>query len=71
MRDEDIRRFIHDIRNPIGALVGFAHILNSREGQLSDEQRTQVIESILRTSERLAAMVDEFSDQHRAQSDGS
>lgn len=67
--DAEVRRFIHDIRNPIGALVGFAHILKTREGRLSDEQRTQVIDSMLRTSERLSKMVEEFSAAHRAQSD--
>lgn len=64
MQDEEIRRFIHDLRNPIGALIGFAHIMQSREDSLTDEQRTQVLESMLRTSQRLSDVVDEFSKSH-------
>ena len=69
MQEEEFRRFIHDIRNPIGALIGFAHILQSRDDKLSDEQREQVIDSMVRTSERLSQVVDEFSDFHLPRSD--
>ena len=64
MKEEEFRRFIHDIRNPIGALIGFAHILKSRDDKLSEEQREQVVDSMVRTSERLSQVVDEFSDVH-------
>ena len=65
MQEEEFRRFIHDIRNPIGALIGFAHILKSRDDKLTAEQRERVLDSMLRTSERLATMVDDFSEEHR------
>ena len=67
--DAEVRRFIHAIRNPIGAMVGFAHILKTREEKLSAAQRSQVIDSMYRTTERLSKLVDEFSDAHKAQSD--
>ncbi|MBW3594590.1 MAG: hypothetical protein KY391_03345 [Actinobacteria bacterium] len=66
--DAEVRRFVHDIRNSIGALVGFAHILKTREERLSDEQRSQVIDSMFRTAERLSKMVEDFAAAHRAQS---
>ena len=68
MGDAEVRRFIHDIRNPIGALIGFAHLLKTRDDKLSDEQRSEVLDSISRTSERLSKMVEEFADAHEAQS---
>ena len=67
--DAELRRFIHDIRNPIGAVVGFAHILKTRDGRLSEEQRSQVIDSLFRTSERLSKMVEDFADAHPDQRD--
>ena len=57
----DIRKFIHDIRNPIGALVGFTHVLRGKKNDLTPEQMDQVVESMHRTVERLSRIVDEFS----------
>jgi len=62
--DAEFRRFIHDIRNPIGALVGFTHILQTRDDKLSDDQRSEVLESMRRTSERLSKLVEDFADAH-------
>ena len=64
---DEVRRFIHDIRNPIGALIGFAHIMKTRKDALSPEKQDQVIESMHRTSQRLSDLVDEFSRRHRDQ----
>lgn len=58
--DDDLRKFIHDIRNPIGAIVGFADILQTKGGKISKDQRMQVIEALTRTAGRLSTMVDEF-----------
>lgn len=65
--EDEIRRFIHDLRNPIGALVGFAHILKTRKSALSEEKQAHVIDSMFKTSERLSKMVDEFAARHRDQ----
>jgi len=67
--DAEFRRFIHDIRNPIGALVGFTHILRNRDDKLSDEERSQVLESMHRTSERLSKIVEDFAAAHPAEPD--
>lgn len=66
---EELRRFIHDIRNPIGAIVGFAHILKTRDDKLSDEQYAQVIEALDRTASRLSTMVEAFGAKQRSQSE--
>lgn len=58
--DDDLRKFIHDIRNPIGAIVGFADILQTKGNKISKDQRIQVIEALTRTAGRLSTMVDEF-----------
>jgi len=67
--DKELRRFIHDIRNPIGALIGFAHLLKTREERLSAEQRAQVIDSVLRTTQRLSKMVEDFAEEHPSHRD--
>jgi CheY-like chemotaxis protein len=66
---EVMRRFIHDIRNPIGAIIGFTHILKTGEEKLSEEQHAQVIEALDRTAARLSTMVEAFAAQHRDQSE--
>ena len=67
--DEELRKFIHDIRNPIGAIIGFAHILKTRDDKLSDEQYAQVIEALDRTATLLSSMVETFGTKHRPQSE--
>ena len=59
--DPALRRFIHDIRNPIGALVGFIHVLRSRRDDLTPEQMEKVVASMDKTVARLSQIVDDFS----------
>lgn len=63
--DELVRDFVHDIRNPIGAMVGFTDILKNNDDRISKEKRKQVIEGLTRTAERLKVMVDEFAAERR------
>ena len=68
--DEDVlRKFIHDIRNPIGAVVGFAEILQNKSGRISKEQHKQVIEALSRTAGRLSDMIDEFVKEQKLRQD--
>ena len=67
--EEDLRIFLHDIRNPISAILGFAHLLESRNDDLSDEQRSKVLDSLNRTAQRLSALVDDFSDERSSTTD--
>lgn len=67
--DDELRAFIHDIRNPIGAIVGFAHILRTRNDKLTEKQQVEVIEALDRTAERLSALVEAFAAARRSQSE--
>lgn len=53
---------IHDLKNPLTALIGFLELLST--GDLSDSQRT-LIESALRTGRNLAGLVDDLLDLAR------
>ena len=59
--EEALRSFFHDIRNPISAILGFAHLLENRHDEMSDEQRHKVLESLNRTAQRLSSIVDDFA----------
>jgi signal transduction histidine kinase len=64
---DELRTFLHDIRNPIGAIVGFVHILKSDNKKLSEEQLEKIVDALERTSGRLSAIVESFADEHRHQ----
>ena len=61
---DEMRRFLHDIRNPVGAILGFTHILENRH-KVSEEQLEEILAAIRRVTERLSHIIDEFSDEHR------
>ena len=48
---------IHDLKNPLTALIGFLELLST--GELNDPQRA-LIESALRTGRNLAGLVDDL-----------
>jgi signal transduction histidine kinase len=64
---EALRTFLHDIRNPIGAIVGFVHLLKSDNKRLSEDQLEKIVDSLDRTSGRLSTLVEAFADEHRRQ----
>jgi signal transduction histidine kinase len=66
---DELRTFFHDVRNPIGAIVGFAHILKTRDDRLSEEQLEKVVDALERTAERLSNLVETFADEHRRQAE--
>ena len=67
--EQILRGFLHDIRNPISAILGFTHLLDSRHDDMSEEQRQQVLESLNRTAKRLSSIVDHFSSDQGFTSD--
>ena len=63
--DDAVGTMLHDLRNPIGAISGFANILSTRRDRLSSEQLDQVLDSLQRTAARLSGMVDDFAQRFR------
>jgi CheY-like chemotaxis protein len=63
---DELRKFIHDLRNPIGALTGFVHLIQTQRENLSDEQFDGIVEGIARSATRLGKLVDEFSEKRQA-----
>lgn len=50
----------HEIRTPLGAMIGFADLL--RDHGLSEEERTNYIEILIRNGEQLAAIINDILD---------
>ncbi len=63
--EEFIRGFVHDIRNPISVIVGYADILKHKNDRISDEKRKLIVDSLYQTVERLSRIVDEFSAERK------
>ena len=58
-----MRKFIHDMRNPVGALIGFAHLIKTQGDRLDEEQMSGIIEGIERSANRLSELLEEFAEQ--------
>ncbi|MDQ3940405.1 MAG: hypothetical protein M3238_03530 [Actinomycetota bacterium] len=67
-RLDEMRRFIHDMRNPLGALSGFVHLLKHQRDELSDEQFHSVIDGIDRSARKLSELLESFAAQRKADS---
>ncbi|MGH2807802.1 MAG: response regulator [Actinomycetota bacterium] len=63
---DELRKFIHDLRNPIGALTGFVHLIQTQRDNLTPEQFEGIVEGISRSATRLGKLVDEFSEKRQA-----
>ena len=59
----------HDVRTPLASIVGSVHTLQQRGGELSPEQRGQLIAVIGREADRLANLLDEAFDTARIDTD--
>ena len=63
---DELRKFIHDLRNPIGALTGFVHLIQTQRANLTDEQFDGIIEGIARSATRLGNLVEEFAEKRHS-----
>ncbi|MGH7765057.1 MAG: hybrid sensor histidine kinase/response regulator [Candidatus Dormibacteraceae bacterium] len=59
-KDELIAMVSHELRTPLASLVGFTELLLER--QLSDAQRKQYLETMLKEGNRLTALITDFLD---------
>jgi signal transduction histidine kinase len=55
----------HDLRTPLTGILGSARTILTREGQLPQEDRTALLESIVRQGERLDLMVGDALNRDR------
>jgi len=68
-RAEFVAILAHDVRTPLAAIVGSAQTLQQRRGELTQEQREQLLAVIGREADRLAALLDEAFDTARIDTD--
>ena len=61
--DADLRTFIHDMRNPVGALIGFVHLIKTQKDRMSEEQFESIIDGIERSATRLSGLLEELAAQ--------
>ncbi len=66
MRSALLSSVSHDLRTPLGAIVGAATVL--REGSATDEQRREMVDAICEEAERLDRLVADLLDMTRLQS---
>lgn len=60
LKDRHLGIAAHDLRNPIGAIRGMSRLLAS--GKLTDEQRADFLNAIVRVSDEMAQLVDDLLD---------
>lgn len=61
--DPELRRFVHDMRNPIGALIGFVHLIKTQRARLKPDQFESIIDGIERSANRLSAILEEYAEK--------
>ena len=59
----DLRQFIHDMRNPVGAMIGFVHLLKTQRERLTQEQIDSIMDGIERSATRLSKLLEDLADQ--------
>ncbi len=50
----------HDLKNPLGAVLGFAELLNLGSSQLSEEDKRQSIAAIAQGARKMQSIIDEL-----------
>ena len=50
----------HDLKNPIGAIIGYADVLTEKLGSLPEDRSTRFLSSIARNAHRLDTIIDEL-----------
>ena len=65
MREELIANVSHELRTPLAAIQGSAMTLNQRDGQLSDEDRHALLETLQTQTERLSVLAEDILELAR------
>jgi signal transduction histidine kinase len=59
LRSEFVAALVHDLKNPITAILGFTSLLHDRWGALEPEDRARSLAAVTSEGERLLEMVEE------------
>ena len=59
LRSEFVAALVHDLKNPINAILGFASLLDDRWDRLDEQQRRRSLTAVDEEGRRLLQMVDE------------
>lgn len=69
MRTDFVSMVSHELRNPLATIRGFGQLLRDRPESLTEEQRHQAYDVIVRQVDRMASLVDNVLDVSRLESD--
>jgi signal transduction histidine kinase len=61
MADAGSRELVHDLRSPLMVIDGFASLLASDDGSLTDEQRADYAARIRAAAAEMRALIDRAS----------
>jgi PAS domain S-box-containing protein len=68
MKTEFVAIVAHDLRSPVHAVRGFVDMLLDRGEAMGEEQRRQVLEAIRRSSQTLAALIEDILEVSQIES---
>ena len=67
--DEMLSYITHELSSPLAVIRGFAEILSKEVGRLSEQDAVESVNAILRGSKQMQALLDNFSDARRVDTD--
>lgn len=65
MKTTFLQAVSHELRTPLTAVSGYADLLERREGELSDDQRREMLGRLARNSKRLETLLTDLLDVDR------
>jgi signal transduction histidine kinase len=66
-KDRFVASVSHELRTPLTTVVGLAHTLTEDSASLTDEERTEFLETLVEQSEEVAAIVEDLLVAARAE----
>ncbi|MCX7984067.1 MAG: ATP-binding protein [Bacteroidetes bacterium] len=67
MKSDMMNIVVHELRNPVGSIIGFAHLMVQQE-DISNEEKREYLGYILESGNRLLNLINRFLDISRLES---